>query len=62
MDTERLISLAKALSKPYIIVATILGILLFASVSGNVYQATQKTEIVVEQDYDASNYNTNQVS
>lgn len=61
MDTEKLISMAKILAKPYFIVCIILAILLAFSVGGNVYQATQKTEIVVEQDYDSSDFNINQV-
>lgn len=61
MDTEKLISMAKILAKPYFIVCIILSILLAVSVVGNIYQATQQTEIVVEQDYDSSDFNVNQV-
>lgn len=61
MDTEKLISMAKILAKPYFIVCIILSMLLAVSVVGNVYQATIQTEITVEQDYDSSDFNINQV-
>lgn len=61
MDEEKLISMAKVLAKPYFIVCIILSILLAVSVVGNIYQATQKLEVSIEQDYDSSDFNVNKV-
>ena len=59
MDTEKLISMAKILAKPYFIVCIILSILLAVSVVGNVYQATQKGEITIESTSDFNNSDEN---
>lgn len=48
MDTEKLISMAKILAKPYFVVCIILSVLLAVSVVGNVYQATLENEITIE--------------
>lgn len=48
MDTEKLISMAKTLARPYFIVCIILSILLAVSVVGNVYQATLENETTIE--------------
>lgn len=62
MDTEKLISMAKMLAKPYFIVCIILSILLAVSVGGNIYQATLETEVVIEgTNFESSDYNNNSV-
>jgi hypothetical protein len=61
MDLEKIIELAKVLAKPYKIATYILALLLLISVLGNIYLATQEVDIIVEQDYDNSDYNINEV-
>lgn len=61
-DTENLISLAKVLSKPYLIASIILSVLLLISIGGNVYQATRETEVVIGgTDFVYSDNNTNSI-
>lgn len=65
MDAEKLIDMSKSLSRQYLIlcvvITSVLSVLLGVSMSFNAYQATQKSEVVIEQDYDYSDNNMNQV-
>lgn len=61
MDLKEIIELAKIIAKPWQIATYVLAFLLLCSVIGNIYLATQEVEILVEQDYDSSNNNTNNV-
>lgn len=50
MDLEQLIKLSKTVAKPYVIAVGILSILLLISVCGNIYMATQGTEVSFQAD------------
>lgn len=50
MDLEQLIKLSKTVAKPYIIAVGVLACLLFISVCGNIYMATQGTEVSFQAD------------
>jgi NADH:ubiquinone oxidoreductase subunit 6 (subunit J) len=50
MDLEQLIKLSKAVAKPYVIAVGILSILLLISICGNIYMATQGTEVSFQAD------------
>lgn len=61
MDLEKIIQLAKILSRPWQIATYILSMLLVMSIIGNIYLTTQEVDIILEQDYDNSNNNMNDV-
>lgn len=61
MDLEQLIKLSKTVAKPYIIAVGILSALLLISVGGNVYQATNGCNMVLEQENIESDNNINGV-
>lgn len=50
MDLEKIIDLAKMLSKPWQIATYVLSLLLLLSVLGNIYLATVENEIILEAD------------
>lgn len=50
MDLEKIIDLAKMLSKPWQIATYCLSILLVISLLGNIYLATQEVEVILEDD------------
>ena len=58
-DLEKLIRLAHVVAKPYLIAVWVLSVLLLISVGANVYLATIEKEVVIEQDNDFSDFNTN---
>lgn len=58
MDIEKLVALAKQVAKPWAIVCYVLAALLGLSIGGNIYQATQTTNVIVEQE-NTSSYLTN---
>ena len=60
-ELEDLIRLAHVVAKPYLIAVWVLSALLFISVGANVYLATIEKEVIIEQDNDFSDYNTNGV-
>lgn len=51
-DLEKLICLAKIVAKPWVIATSVLSVLLGASIAANVYMATQKVDVVIENDAD----------
>lgn len=59
MDLQELIKLAKTISKPYIWAVGILSALLLLSVGGNIYMATKKQNITIEQENIESDFNNN---
>lgn len=59
MDLEQLIKLSKTVAKPYIIAVGVLSTLLLISVGGNIYQATKKQNITIEQENIDSDFNNN---
>ena len=59
MDLQELIKLAKTVSKPYIWAVGILSALLLISVGGNIYMATKKQNITIEQENIESDFNNN---
>lgn len=59
MDIEKLVALAKQVAKPWAIVCYVLATLLGLSIGGNIYQAVQKNDIIIEQHNSSSNYNNN---
>ena len=59
MDLEKIIELAKTLSKPWEIATYVLAVLLLMSVLGNIYLATQEVDVIIEQDNTFSDYNNN---
>ena len=59
MDLQELIKLAKTISKPYIWAVGILSALLLISVGGNIYMATKKQNITIEQENIESDFNNN---
>ena len=58
-DLEKLIRLAHVVARPYLIAVWVLSVLLLLSVGANVYLATVEKEVVIEQDNDFSDFNTN---
>lgn len=50
MDLEKIIDLAKILSKPWQIATYFLSILLVISLLGNIYLATEEVEVTIEAD------------
>ena len=50
MDLEKIIDLAKMLSKPWQIATYSLSVLLVISLLGNIYLATQEVEVILEAD------------
>lgn len=58
-DLENLIRMAQIVAKPWKVSVGILAVLLVASVLGNIYMATVEKEVVIEQDNDFSDFNTN---
>lgn len=50
MDLEKIIELAKILSKPWQIATYFLSILLVISLLGNIYLATEEVEVTIEAD------------
>lgn len=58
-ELDDLIRLAHVVAKPYLIAVWVLSVLLLVSVGANVYLATVEKEIVIEQDNDFSDFNTN---
>lgn len=50
MDLEKIIDLAKILSKPWQIATYFLSILLVISLLGNIYLATEEVEVTIEVD------------
>lgn len=61
MDLQELIKLAKTISKPYVWAVGILSALLLLSVGGNIYQATNGCNMVLEQENIESDNNINGV-
>lgn len=63
MDIEKLIVLAKQVAKPWAIVCYVLAVLLGLSIGGNIYQAMQGQEIIIDNnaDFDYSDNNENSV-
>lgn len=59
MDLQELIKLAKTISKPYIWAVGLLSALLLLSVGGNIYMATKKQNITIEQENIESDFNNN---
>lgn len=59
MDLEKIIDLAKILSRPWQIATYFLSILLVISILGNIYLATEEFDVILEQDNTYSNYNNN---
>lgn len=59
MDLQELIKLAKTISKPYVWAVGILSALLLLSVGGNIYMATKKQNITIEQENIESDFNNN---
>lgn len=59
MDLQELIKLAKTISKPYIWAVGILSALLLLSVGGNIYMATKKQNITIEQENIEPDFNNN---
>ena len=59
MDLQELIKLAKTISKPYIWAVGILSALLLLSVGCNIYMATKKQNITIEQENIESDFNNN---
>lgn len=59
MDLEKIIEIAKMLSKPWQIATYVLAVLLLLSVLGNIYLATQEVDVIIEQDNTFSDYNNN---
>lgn len=49
MDLEQLIKLSKTVAKPYVIAVGILSVLLLSSICGNIYQAINGVDVVIEQ-------------
>lgn len=62
MDIEKLVTLAKQVAKPWAIVAYVLAALLGLSIGGNIYQATQTTNVIVEQENTSSHYTNNNIT
>lgn len=64
MDIENLVKLAKQGAKPWAIVSYVLAALLGLSVGGNIYQAIQQQEIIIENEtnFTHSNYNGNSIN
>lgn len=56
MDLEKIIDLAKILSKPWQIATYVLSLLLLLSVLGNIYLATVENEIILEADYNTDSF------
>lgn len=56
MDLEKIIDLAKMLSKPWQIATYVLSLLLLLSVLGNIYLATVENEIISEADYNTDSF------
>ena len=50
MDLEKIIDLAKMLSKPWQIATYSLSVLLVISLLGNIFLATQEVEVILEAD------------
>lgn len=61
-ELEDLIRLAHVVAKPYYVAVWILSVLLLLSVGANVYLATIEKEVVIEQDNNFSDFNTNGVN
>jgi hypothetical protein len=59
VDLEQLIKLSKTVAKPYVIAVGILSALLLLSVCGNIYMATKKQNITIEQENIESDFNNN---
>lgn len=59
MDVEKLVTLAKQVAKPWAIVCCVLATLLGLSVAGNVYQAMQNQEVVIDNNANFHNSNMN---
>lgn len=58
-ETKAIVECAKEIAKPWSIVCYLLAGLLLVSVIGNIYQATRKHDITIEQDNTVSDFNTN---
>lgn len=56
MDLEKIIDLAKMLSKQWQIATYVLSLLLLLSVLGNIYLATVENEIILEADYNTDSF------
>lgn len=56
MDLEKIIDLAKMLSKPWQIATYVLSLLLLLSVLGNIYLSTIENEIILEADYNTDSF------
>lgn len=53
MDLEKIIDLAKMLSKPWQIATYFLSVLLVISILGNIYLATQEVEVKADNNIDS---------
>lgn len=64
MDIEKLVTLAKQIAKPWAIVSYVLAALLGVSIAGNIYQAVQGQEVIIDNNanFNNSNHNANSIN
>lgn len=64
MDIEKLVVLAKQVAKPWAIVSYVLAALLGVSIAGNIYQAVQGQEGIIDNNanFNNSNHNANSIN
>jgi hypothetical protein len=57
MDLDKIVEITKMLARPYRTTNLVLALLLVLSILGNIYLATKEIPVLIDQDYDNSDFN-----